>query len=84
MTRQKPIEVITPPNMLKTKVGGAIPALDQRAIAKAEAALTEIEYGNTKILADKNVVSPNELALANAKFNKAKAEVALASTHKSP
>lgn len=51
--------------------------------AKAEAALTEIEYGNTKILADKNVVSPNELALANAKFNKAKAEVALASTHKS-
>jgi len=51
--------------------------------AKAEAALTEIEYGNTKILADKNVVSTNELALANAKFNKAKAEVALASTHKS-
>ena len=39
MARQKPIEVITPPNMLKTKVGGAMPALDQRAIAKAEAAL---------------------------------------------
>jgi HPt (histidine-containing phosphotransfer) domain-containing protein len=39
MARQKPIEVITPPNMLKTKVGGALPALDQRAIAKAEAAL---------------------------------------------
>ena len=42
MTRQKPIEVITPPNMLKTKVGGAIPALDQRAIAKAEAALEKM------------------------------------------
>lgn len=39
MSRQKPIEIITPPNMLKTKVGGALPALDQRAIAKAEAAL---------------------------------------------
>jgi membrane fusion protein, multidrug efflux system len=51
--------------------------------AKAEADLTEIEYGNTKLLADKNVVSPNELALSNAKFNKAKAEVALATTHKS-
>jgi membrane fusion protein (multidrug efflux system) len=49
--------------------------------AKAEADLTVIEYGNTKILADKNIVSPNELALANAKVNKAKAEVALATTH---
>lgn len=51
--------------------------------AKAEAELSEIEYGNTKILADKNVVSPNELSLVNAKLNKAKAEVALATTHKS-
>jgi membrane fusion protein (multidrug efflux system) len=51
--------------------------------AKAEADLTEIEYNNTKLLADKNVVSPNELALSNAKVNKAKAEVTLASTHKS-
>lgn len=42
MARQKPIEVITPPNMLKTKVGGALPALDQRAIAKAEAALNKM------------------------------------------
>ena len=42
MARQKPIEVITPPNMLKTKVGGALPALDQRAIAKAEAALEKM------------------------------------------
>lgn len=51
--------------------------------AQAEADLTEIELKNTKLLADKNVVSPNELSLSNAKFNKAKAEVALASTHKS-
>lgn len=39
MSKQKPIEVITPPNALKAKVGGAIPALDQKAIARAEAAL---------------------------------------------
>jgi membrane fusion protein (multidrug efflux system) len=51
--------------------------------AKAEAELTGIEYGNTKLLADKNVVSPNELALANAKVNKANAELSLASTHRS-
>lgn len=42
MSRQKPIEVITPPNVLKTKIGGAMPALDQRAIAKAEAALEKM------------------------------------------
>jgi len=51
--------------------------------ANAEAELTAIELKNTKLLADKNVVSPNELALAKAKFSKARAEVALASTHKS-
>lgn len=51
--------------------------------AQAEASLNEIELSNTKILADKNVVSPNELSLVNAKLNKAKAEVALASAHKS-
>jgi membrane fusion protein, multidrug efflux system len=51
--------------------------------AQAEADLSQIELNNTKILADKNVVSPNELALVNAKLNKAKAEVALATTHRS-
>src|SRR6478609_514849 len=49
--------------------------------AEAEAKFTEIEYLNTKQLADSNVVSPNELALAQAKFDKAKAEVALAQAH---
>jgi membrane fusion protein (multidrug efflux system) len=49
--------------------------------AQAEANFAEIEYLNTKRLADSNVVSPNELALAKAKFDKAKAELALAQTH---
>lgn len=49
--------------------------------AQAEANFVEIEYLNTKSLADSNVVSNNELALAKAKFDKANAEVALAQVH---
>jgi membrane fusion protein (multidrug efflux system) len=49
--------------------------------AQAEADFAEIEFQNTKQLSEKNVVSPNELALAKAKLNKAKAELALAQTH---
>lgn len=49
--------------------------------AKAEAEMVSIEYQNTKALADKNIVSPNELALARAKLNKAEAEVSMAQTH---
>lgn len=49
--------------------------------AQAEARVTEIEYQNAKSLADQNIISPNELALAEAHFNKAKAEVALAEVH---
>lgn len=49
--------------------------------AQAEANFAEIEYQNTKKLTDSNVVSPNELALAKAKFDKAKAELQLAQTH---
>lgn len=49
--------------------------------AQAEASFAEIEYLNTKRLADSNVVSPNELALAKAKYDRAKAEVSLAQTH---
>ncbi len=49
--------------------------------AQAEAKEAEIEVQNTKPLADKNVVSKNELALANAKYDKAKAELELAKTH---
>ncbi|OQX70393.1 MAG: efflux transporter periplasmic adaptor subunit [Sorangiineae bacterium NIC37A_2] len=50
--------------------------------AQAEAELRELEYNNTKLLADKNVVSPNELALSQAHVNKARAELVLATTHK--
>lgn len=49
--------------------------------AQAEANFAEIEYQNTKQLSEKNVVSPNELALAKAKLDKAKAELKLAQTH---
>lgn len=49
--------------------------------AEAEAKFAEIEYKNTKQLADSNVVSPNELALARAKFDKANAEMSLAKVH---
>lgn len=49
--------------------------------AQAEAKLAEIEYLNTKSLADENVVSPNELAMAKARFDKAKAELKLARAH---
>ena len=49
--------------------------------AEAEANFVGIEYKNTKRLADSNVVAPTELALANAKFDKAKADVALAEVH---
>lgn len=49
--------------------------------AKAEANFAEIEYQNTKQLADSNVVAPNELAMAKAKFDKTKAELNLAKAH---
>lgn len=49
--------------------------------ARAEANAVEIEYKNTKLLSDNNVVSVNELALAKAKLAKANAEVSLAETH---
>jgi membrane fusion protein (multidrug efflux system) len=61
-----------------------MPMIYQAEVARAtaEASLNEIELRNTKLLADKNVVSPNELALAQAKLDKAKAEVSLAATHR--
>ena len=49
--------------------------------SQAEANYVNLEYQNTKRLADNNVVSKNELALAEAKYDKAKAEVSLAQTH---
>lgn len=52
----------------------------ERAVAEARQA--EIELTNTRLLAEKNVVSPNELALATARYARAKAEVSLATTHR--
>lgn len=49
--------------------------------AKAEAEFAEIEYNNTKRLADSEVVAPNELYMAKAKYDKALAELQLAQVH---
>lgn len=60
-----------------------MPIIYQAEVAKAKAEMefAEIEYKNTKSLSDNNIVSPNELALAKAKLDKAKAELALAQAH---
>lgn len=49
--------------------------------AKAEVNYAEIEYQNTKSLADSNIVSKNELALAKARLDREKANLALAQAH---
>jgi len=49
--------------------------------AQAEVKLAEIEYQNTKSLTDRDVVSPNELAMAKARLDKAKSELSLAQVH---
>ena len=60
-----------------------MPRLYQAELEKseAEAHFAEIEYQNTKRLAETNVVAPNELALAEAKLDRAKAELSLAQVH---
>jgi len=49
--------------------------------AQAEVDAQRIEVQNARLLSDKNIVSPNELSLAKARLNKARAELALAKTH---
>jgi membrane fusion protein (multidrug efflux system) len=49
--------------------------------AQAEAKAAEIELQNAKTLADKNIVSKNEQALAQAKLDAAHAEIAVAKLH---
>jgi len=49
--------------------------------AEAEVKFAEVEYKNTKLLADSNIVSPNELALAKAKLDKAKAALESSNAH---
>ncbi len=60
-----------------------LPILYQAELQKseAEARFAQIEYINTKKLADSQVVAPNELAMAAAKYEKAKAELMLAKAH---
>lgn len=50
---------------------------------KAEADFAEIEYKNTELLAQKNVVSQNQLAMMKAKAAKAQASRQLAKAHRS-
>lgn len=49
--------------------------------AQAEVSFADIEYRNTKRLADSAVVAPNELSMAKAKLAKAKAELSLTKVH---
>lgn len=60
-----------------------LPVLYQAELkrAEAEAKAAKVEYENTKRLADSRVVSETELAIAEAKLEKARAEVNLAQTH---
>ena len=60
-----------------------MPKLYEAEMQKAQAAAdyAEIEYQNTKSLADSNVVSTNELAMVSAELAKAKSELALAKVH---
>ncbi len=60
-----------------------LPIMYKAEVQKAQAELNfvEVEYLNTKALADSNVVSKNELLLAKAKLEKAKAELSMAQAH---
>ncbi len=60
-----------------------MPLLYQAEMQKAQAEVNfvEIEYQNTKSLADSNIVSPKELALAKAHLDKTKAELSMAQAH---
>lgn len=49
--------------------------------AKAEAKYAQIEYQNTKNLSDKDIVAPQEMAMARAKYEKAQAELSSMNTH---
>lgn len=42
MGKAKPIEIFTPPNALKAKVGGSLSPMDKGAVAKADAALSKL------------------------------------------
>jgi membrane fusion protein (multidrug efflux system) len=52
--------------------------LAEKERAAAEVNYTRVEYENARQLAEKNIISPNELALAAAKLKKAEAELSMA------
>lgn len=60
-----------------------MPRMYQAELKKqqAEVSVAQIEVENTKNLADKQIVSPNELAMAKAKLDRAKAEANIAALH---
>ncbi|MEZ4380756.1 MAG: efflux RND transporter periplasmic adaptor subunit [Nannocystaceae bacterium] len=66
-----------------TKMFQIMPFLYQADLRRAEAEvdMASIEFKNTKLLTDKDIVSPAELALSKAKLKRAKAELSLAQTH---
>jgi len=66
------------------KMFQVMPMIYQAEVAKAKAEVDRenIEFKNTKLLSDKDIVSKTELGLAKAKLDHAKAELSLAQTHK--
>ncbi|HRO43643.1 MAG TPA: efflux RND transporter periplasmic adaptor subunit [Flavipsychrobacter sp.] len=60
-----------------------MPVVYQAEAQKAQAELTTatVEYQNTKLLADSNIVSKNELALGKARLERARAELNLSRAH---
>ena len=60
-----------------------MPMVYEAEMEKSKAAVdyAGIEYDNTKILSDKNIVSQQELALSKAKLNREKADLKLSNTH---
>lgn len=66
-----------------TKMFQIMPLIYQAEVRRsaAETDVASIEYKNTQMLADKDIVSPAELALASARLARAKAELSLAQTH---
>lgn len=63
--REKPIEIINPPNMLKVKVGGKLPPADKALIERAERAVDNLKVEFADWLGEE--VTKLELYLAEVK-----------------
>jgi hypothetical protein len=68
MTRQQPIELFMPPNMLKAKVGGSGAGLDMSAIQRAEQAMDGLKTEFADWIADgvRNLTEARDGFAANA------------------